>query len=748
VTSAVIFDRHQRLGSHMSEAFTAVKSAPATTPPETYVEASHTLTEGVMLYAPGDNSFIALYPDEWLACRMDGHQNKTAIEELQEANRDLTAKSLSLQELLEQPNAAKADIAQARKDLDAALNTLSQKSDAAKARVEALGSQKVDPSKLVELVPLTMKRLEGRTRTPIYVNAERLRTALADRRVYVVEGSAERKKQPKEKLFNGTSLNTKEIRNRILNQVQDKAKFSKKWKLAPKDADQFSGILTDWAKVMGADATAWLERTQKNILDGVFEAETTDPNNPYRNIDTKAEAQFLRWSAGAGAEATFMPFQGNLFDARDRNWKQRFKRGAKAAQFSVKANAEASFAVGEAKVATTLYLPHAAGWHLGPDQIGEQFDFGYFRMRGDLTLSALAGASVALEAGAALMITGDKQGVRGTPRNQSGAKAKVGAKGKVDIFAGLKESIDLAGALQWHNPEGMINPDGPKKPNPNKAIAAYADVAKVSVGVSAIQGLAATLGFECDYRNGRFVIAAKAGACLGLGGAGSVAYEVGTAQIAQFFMCIAHQLKQSDYRKIAKLMKLGAFDVFNKILYMHVSVEGKIESFVGMSIKAINDEYQNTINLARGNGELILRKIEKQLKEGWGWYVYMPPESRGATIRTVIDAFSRSRSSNAYDLKKIAAFCISELLATTQSMGHLDNTLDRINVAMESESARAEGIHLINSVVEGTKFANCIDRCTVQMAQAAPLLGRSFLRNDEPEFHLAQFPLHHAAYSA
>jgi len=80
----------------MSETFTAVKSSPATTPPETYVEVSHTLTEGVLVYRPGDNSFIALYPDEWLMCRADGHQNKTAIEELQDSNRDVTAKSLLL----------------------------------------------------------------------------------------------------------------------------------------------------------------------------------------------------------------------------------------------------------------------------------------------------------------------------------------------------------------------------------------------------------------------------------------------------------------------------------------------------------------------------------------------------------------------------------------------------------------------------------------------------------------------------
>ncbi|MFC0135956.1 hypothetical protein [Massilia eurypsychrophila] len=394
-----------------------VASALTTTPNNTYVEVAHTLMNGVLVYRPDDNSFIALYPDEWLICRADGHGNQTAIEELQEANRDVTEKSLKLQHLLQQPNSAKRDIAQAKAELDVALNILSIKSDAAKKRVAAIKSQKTDANKLVELLPLTLKRIGGRTHTPVYVSGERLRTALADRRVYMVEGPAERKKHPKEKLFNGTTLNADQVRKRISDQVQDKAKFEKKWKLAPKDADQFSGIFTDWAKVMGTTVTAFLEREQKEIIEGIIKADNLDPKNPYRTIDMKPEAQFMRWSAGAGAEATFTPFQGSLYDARDRNWGQRFKRAAKSAQFGIKANAEASFAVGEAKVETTLYMPHAAGWHLDPTFVGQPFDFGYFRFRADLTLYALAGASVAMEAGAALLITGDKQGVHGTPRN-------------------------------------------------------------------------------------------------------------------------------------------------------------------------------------------------------------------------------------------------------------------------------------------------------------------------------------------
>lgn len=182
----------------MSEILTPVKSAPTTTPNNTYVEVSHTLTDGVLLYRPEDNSFIALYPDEWLLCRADGHENKTAIEELQEANRDVTEKSLLLQHFLEQPNSARSDIAQAKRDLDVALNTLTKKSEAAKKRVEAITSQKTDPNKLIELLPLTLKRMGGKEHTPIYVSAQRLQGALADRRVYLVEGPAERKKQPKE----------------------------------------------------------------------------------------------------------------------------------------------------------------------------------------------------------------------------------------------------------------------------------------------------------------------------------------------------------------------------------------------------------------------------------------------------------------------------------------------------------------------------------------------------------------------
>jgi hypothetical protein len=496
---------------------------------------------------------------------------------------------------------------------------------------------------------------------------------------------------------------------------------------------------------MGASATSFLERGQKEILEGIFGTEKTDPNNPYRVIDMKPEAQFMRWTGGAGAEATFMPCQGNFFDKRDKTWGQRFKRASKAAQFSVKANAEASFSVGEAKVETIMYLPHAAGWHLDTNALDHPLDLGYFRLRGDVTLYALAGASVALEADASLMITGDKQGLRGMPKNQAGAKAKVGAKGEAKIFAGLKEGVSLAGALQWLNPEGFVNPAKPKKVDVNKAIAAYVDMAEVSADVALIQGLAATLGFECAYREGNFVVAAKASACLGLGGSGSVGAKVGKEQIAQFFMCIAHQMKQSDYKKIPQLMLEAHFYIFNQIIYLSVSGGQSLESFAGMKMLDIRNKYNDFNSSIKQLGGNFVKFMEERLKSGWGWHSYLPPESRGALIKSIIEATS-TKNSVSDDLRKSAAFSINELLSTTQSSRHLNKTLERITFSIGDRSDSSHGVQLINSITTGTSFENCITGCDTRLAEANPLIGRPFLRNDDPEIRIAELPLHHPGY--
>jgi hypothetical protein len=125
----------------------------------------------------------------------------------------------------------------------------------------------------------------------------------------------------------------------------------------------------------------------------------------------------------------------------------------------------------------------------------------------------------------------------------------------------------------------------------------------------------------------------------------------------------------------------------------------------------------------------------------------MPPESRGALIRSIADILESPQYINNHDLRQLAPFSVNELLSTVQSSGHLANTLDRINNALGDETGINQAAKIINTIVEGTKFVHCVERCSMQVANASPLLGRAFLRNDEPEFSLAQFPLHHPGYS-
>jgi hypothetical protein len=731
----------------MNSTLAPTKSATTSAPSNTYIDALNTIQAGYLVYQPDQNAFIALYPDEFFVCRKEAYENNEAIARLQAANQTVTEKSLVLAELKRQPDPKVTDLKKAQDELDQALSELDAASEAAKTRIDQIADLDTDDNKLIELLPLTQAR-DARQRT-WYIPAKRLKAALADKRIYLVEGKIERNEGNKEKLFKGLSLNTKEVSRRIANQVVDRTKFTKKWQLKPEDGDAFTGqLFSKWARTMGAAAQEFLAREQHQIAERMFDAATIDPNNPHRNIDLKPEAQLMRWSAGAGLEANCLPFQGNLFDKRDKNWKDRFKRAAKAAQFNIKANAEASFAIGEAKVQTIGYYPHFAGWHAMPAAAGIALDMGHFRFRGDLSLYGVAGASLALEASAALLVTASKQGLRGVPKDKKVVKAKVGADASAKLFVGLKEGVDLNGALQWLNPEGFIDEKSPKRKDPKSTWGEFVDIGSVGVGAAAIQGLAASLGFEVGYKNGNFVIAAKASGCLGLGGEGSFAAKGGVDEIGQLFMCVLYQLKQADYSKLTDLMDERIFKAFNQVLSMVATGSMTLREFVSFGKRlrdtdAIADEYENFIKGVRSRGSDFIQRLEHTFTRKWGWYAYAPPETRGAIIASINEAMNTPATLANWDARQSAAFVVSELIYTTQSSAQLDNMLDRITVAMGDVPGQSLGRTTIEKLVAGTRYEGCVDQACTRMASAHPVMHRPFMRNDEADFVVAKLPLHH-----
>jgi hypothetical protein len=381
-----------------------------------------------------------------------------------------------------------------------------------------------------------------------------------------------------------------------------------------------------------------------------------------------------------------------------------------------------------------------------PAGAGIALDMGHFRLRGEMALYAVAGASVTLEASAALMVTAGKQGLRGVPKDKKAAKAKVGAGANAKLFAGLKEGVDLNGALQWLNPEGFIDEKSPKRKDPKKSWGEFVDVASVGTGVAAIQGLAANLGLEVGYNNGNFVIAAKASGCLGLGGEGSFACKVGADQIGQMFMCVAHQLKQADYTKLSELMDERIFKTYNQVLTMVAAGEITLQEFVDEGIATaalVGQRYNVFVSDLRRRGADFIRQLERNFRNQWGWYAYAPPEARGAIIASIGDIMTNPINVANLELVQSAAFVVGELVSTTQSDAHLGNLLDRVTVAMGDVPGEARGRNTIASLVAGTRFEGCVDLACARLASAQPVLHRPFMRNDAPDFVVATLPLHH-----
>lgn len=198
-----------------------------TTPPlSTYIDVPHSMQNGVLVYRPETNELIALWPSEWLTIRQEADYHDLLISDLQKANAAVTEAAMKLREA--QKHGTKADIDAADKVLQQKLSDQRKASKEARKAIKPLGDLKAgDPLKMVELLPLTRMTKEKRAK-PIYIKSDKIKEALKEKRVYLIDGEKEKKAQ--KKIFNNGKLDAAAVKERILNNVQDKLAFQKKWK--------------------------------------------------------------------------------------------------------------------------------------------------------------------------------------------------------------------------------------------------------------------------------------------------------------------------------------------------------------------------------------------------------------------------------------------------------------------------------------------------------------------------------------
>lgn len=389
--------------------------------------------------------------------------------------------------------------------------------------------------------------------------------------------------------------NRKGIDTKKLKKIVSDFKFPKpelKVELFKFDKDDIGSIdktLTDWAD-------SW-----NNSL-------IVDSKEVGQNIDVSAGAQFMRFTANAGASGEW--------DVKD-------------SKLTFKAEGEAVLAIAQGAASATYYYPDRVGWPLiyNEDDSGQTINMGMIRLCAEIELVGFAGASAQIENQlqvATLSGKDMKQIMMGkrekdkskqlpifSQRRNSGAlfKKKMadedeGVTSSAEVFGGAKAEVSIKGGVQWLQPKAATEYQG-KTGDEAKAVAEFVDFCSIGASVAGMAGLGIGYKFYCTFLNGKFCFKIAASLCCGMGAKGAFLCEVGYEKLKDFGAWLAYQLYVNNYHHL-ELISESAFQAFSRICVMLLSdmksvIEGAFNDANSQVIKifAIYNDFIDSVQDGR-----------------------------------------------------------------------------------------------------------------------------------------------------
>lgn len=383
-------------------------------------------------------------------------------------------------------------------------------------------------------------------------------------------------------------------------------------------------VLTDWAKKMNKGLT-WPKENDK----------PDDESTYHQYVDISAQAQLMRYSQGAGLSAEFNPLEKKA---------------------SAKMEGHSSFALGEAKASTELFIPDRLGIALlfpakaSAGLAGDICNMGAIRYTINAVLSGNVGASLGIELGVEADFSGEMAkgyGIKGSPAklvpppppgqrkiNLTIPLPDVQAGGEIGAFAGVQAGGNVSGAIEWFDP----HPDDEKQiaHDSNTKIVAkekkFTAIAKLSLGVTAQAGAGGSAVFYVTYINSRFRIYCKAALCWGVGAKGSLGFEVDGNSFSAFMKSFMYMLRNVDYQKLEQMMEADSFRALCAIPLIMAAQGVQASEAMLKNLFAISQRLRTDLADENKRVDLMNSILNNpdQLK-------YTPPETKGAVIATLID---------------------------------------------------------------------------------------------------------------
>ncbi|EKY3200084.1 ATPase [Cronobacter turicensis] len=475
---------------------------------------------------------------------------------------------------------------------------------------------------VVELIPVITKKKHGRRSGPgskyVYVKKGYFDQLGAGKK-HTVSLKAKDKASAAESIFiydkdgNRKGIDTKKLKEQLTKvELPKPDTHIELFSLDKEDIGEIDKTLTGWAD-------SW---NNSLIVDG---KETGN------HIDVSAGAQFMRFTANAGASGEW--------DAKD-------------GKQSLKGEASAVLAIAQGYASATYFLPDRVGWPLvyAPES-ADVLNMGMLRLYVETELTGFVGASAQIEsqlqvttigAKQLLMGKGDKQNTlpRFNERRVSGKKfhqkmesGDEGVTSSAELFGGAKAEAGLKGGVQWLQPVAASKYQG-KTEDEAKAAAEYVDFCTIGSSIAGMAGLGAGATFYCTFLNGKFCFKIAASLCCGLGAKGAFLCEVGYEKLADFGAWLVYQLYGLDYH-FFELIVEDAFIAYSKICVMLlsdmkylVSESLKKTETSFLTINAMFIDFQNSA-LDGINASTKRNNLANQLNENPNILLGYTPEAKG-----------------------------------------------------------------------------------------------------------------------
>ena len=372
-------------------------------------------------------------------------------------------------------------------------------------------------------------------------------------------------------------------------------------------------------------------------------------------FDASAEAQFMRFAAGAAASGEFDPRKGKVhFQA---------KAEAQYALAQGKVGVEQAFPVNNR---SEIRIPYRVGGWDGERRVAS---LGHFQAAINASLSGFAGAS-ALIAGNVHVSTKDGlPALKGIASRKSGQKAG----GEAGVFVGIRGGCEVAGELRWK--------DVLTEKREWEVLCRVGKKVEAALGV----GAEAELRLLFSPETGKFYVNAHAGLVLGVGPSGSFLLEIETQKVMRMLHFVYNALMDVDFRYLELFdSNSSAFEWYQRIslyaLGRGLSAIGAAEEFANSMateiVRFVESFFINRAREERGHELAYNVVVDLALAED-SVFRHSPPEVKGAVLDNIL--YDWWVTPNLWGDDDIKITAVKQIMETFQGWRDFEETVVRMN---------------------------------------------------------------------